>query len=132
MGLPSGVVTFMFSDIEGSTRLWESDPSGMRRSLARHDEIFRVHVADAGGHVFKHTGDGFAAAFESGSAGMAAAASVAAALASEPWEGPALKVRIGLNSGEAEPVDGDYFGSTITRSARVMDAGSGGQVIVSD
>ncbi len=132
MGLPSGVVTFMFSDIEGSTRLWESDPSGMRRSLARHDEIFRDHVASAGGRVFKHTGDGFAAAFESGSAGLAAAATVSAALASEPWEGPPLKVRIGLNSGEAEPVDGDYFGSTITRSARVMDAGNGGQIIVSD
>jgi predicted ATPase/class 3 adenylate cyclase len=132
MSLPSGVVTFMFSDIEGSTRLWESDPSGMRRSLARHDEIFRGHVADAGGHVFKHTGDGFAAAFESGSAGLAAAATVSAALASEPWDGPALAVRIGLNSGEAEPVDGDYFGSTVTRSARVMDAGNGGQVIVSD
>ena len=132
MGLPSGVVTFLFSDIEGSTRLWESDPSGMRRSLTRHDEIFRGHVADAGGHVFKHTGDGFAAAFESGSAGLAAAATVSAALASERWDGPALTVRIGLNSGEAEPVDDDYFGSTITRSARVMDAGNGGQVVVSD
>ncbi len=132
MSLPSGVVTFMFSDIEGSTRLWESDPSGMRRSLARHDEIFRDHVADAGGHVFKHTGDGFAAAFESGSAGLSAAVTVSAALALEPWDGPPLAVRIGLNSGEAEPVDGDYFGSTITRSARVMDAGNGEQVIVSD
>jgi predicted ATPase/class 3 adenylate cyclase len=132
MSLPSGVVTFMFSDIEGSTRLWESDPAGMRRSLARHDEMFRDHVADAGGHVFKHTGDGFAAAFESGSAGLAAAATVSAALASETWDGPPLTVRIGLNSGEAEPADGDYFGSTITRSARVMDAGNGGQIIVSD
>jgi len=122
----------MFSDIEGSTRLWESDPSGMRRSLTRHDEIFRDHVANAGGHVFKHTGDGFAAAFESGSAGLAAAATASAALASEPWDGPPLKVRIGLNSGEAEPVDGDYFGSTITRSARVMDAGNGGQILVAD
>ena len=132
MGLPSGVVTFLFSDIEGSTRLWEADPSGMRRSLARHDELFRDHVDVAGGHVFKHTGDGFAAAFESGSAGLAAAATVSAALASEPWDGPALSVRIGLNSGEAEPLDGDYFGSTITRSARVMDAGNGGQIVVSD
>lgn len=132
MSLPSGVVTFLFSDIEGSTRLWESNPSGMRRSLARHDEMFRDHVAVAGGHVFKHTGDGFAAAFESGSAGLAAAASVSSALASEPWDGPPLAVRIGLNSGEAEPVDGDYFGSTITRSARVMDAGNGGQIIVAD
>lgn len=132
VGLPSGVVTFLFSDIEGSTRLWESDPTGMRRSLARHDEVFRDLVADAGGLVFKHTGDGFAAAFESGSAGMVAAASVSSALASEPWDGPPLRVRIGINSGEAEPVDDDYFGSTITRSARVMDAGNGGQIIVAD
>ena len=132
MSLPSGVVTFMFSDIEGSTRRWESDAAGMRRSLARHDELFRDHVASAGGHVFKHTGDGFAAVFESGSAGLSAAATVSAALEAEPWDGPALAVRIGLNSGEAEPFNGDYFGSTITRTARVMDAGNGGQVVVSD
>ncbi len=132
MNLPSGVVTFLFSDIEGSTRLWEADPAGMRRSLARHDAVFRDNVAGAGGHVFKHTGDGFAAAFESGTAGLAAAAAVSAALASGPWDGPALAVRIGVNSGEAEPVDGDYFGSTVTRTARVMDAGNGGQIVVSD
>jgi len=100
MNLPSGVVTFLFSDIEGSTRRWESDTTGMRRSLARHDELFRDHVASAGGHVFKHTGDGFAAVFESGSAGLAAAATVSAALETEPWGGPALVVRIGLNSGK--------------------------------
>ncbi len=132
MSLPSGVVTFLFSDIEGSTRLWESDPSGMRGSLARHDEVFRDHVLAAGGHVFKHTGDGFAAAFESVTSGLAAAAAVSEALASERWDGPALTVRIGVNSGEAQPIDGDYFGSTITRTARVMDAGNGGQIVVAD
>ncbi|MDH3250017.1 MAG: adenylate/guanylate cyclase domain-containing protein, partial [Acidimicrobiia bacterium] len=132
MDLPSGVVTFLFSDIEGSTRLWEADPAGMRRSLARHDEVFRNHVAAAGGHVFKHTGDGFAAAFDSGTAGMSAAAAVSETLALEPWDGPALMVRMGVNSGEAEPVDGDYFGSTVTRTARVMDAGNGAQIVVAD
>lgn len=132
MDLPSGVVTFLFSDIEGSTRLWESDPSGMRTSLARHDEIVGHHVDAAGGVVFKHTGDGFAAAFASVTAGITAAAVVANALASEPWSGPPLTVRIGVNSGEAEPVDGDYFGSTVTRTARVMDAGNGGQIVVAD
>lgn len=131
MDLPSGVVTFLFSDIESSTRLWESDPDGMHSSLARHDEIVRKQVEATGGVVFKHTGDGFAAAFASATAALASATAIAAALATEPWTGPALQVRIGLNSGEAEPNEGDYFGPTVTRTARVMDAGNGGQIVVS-
>ena len=132
MDLPSGVVTFVFSDIEGSTMLWESDPSGMRSSLARHDEIVKTEVEAAHGTVFKHTGDGFGAAFDSVTAGLEAAARVAAAMADEAWDGPALRCRIGVHSGEAEPRDGDYFGSTVTRTARVMDAGNGGQILVSE
>ncbi len=132
MTMPSGVVTFVFSDIEGSTRLWEADAAGMARSLERHDEIVRLAVAEAGGVVFKHTGDGFGAAFESVSAALGAATAVAAAVASEPWKGPSLRVRIGVHSGEAEPRDGDYFGSTVTRTVRLMDAGNGGQIIVSE
>jgi predicted ATPase/class 3 adenylate cyclase len=132
MSMPSGVVTFVFSDIEGSTRLWEMDPNGMERSLARHDEIARAAIEGAGGFLFKHTGDGFGAAFESVSAALSAAAGVAAALADEKWEGPALSCRMGVHSGEAEPRDGDYFGSTVTRTARIMDAGNGGQILVSE
>ena len=132
MALPGGVVTFVFSDIEGSTRLWESDPDGMRQSLRRHDELVRETVEASGGHVFKHTGDGFGAAFESVSAGLEAAAAVAAALEAEAWEGPALVCRFGVHSGEAEPREGDYFGPTVTRTARLMDAGNGGQIVVSD
>jgi predicted ATPase/class 3 adenylate cyclase len=132
MMFPSGVVTFVFSDIEGSTRLWEADPAGMALSLARHDEIVRSTVEGAGGVVFKHTGDGFGAAFESVSTGLGAAASVAAALTTEPWKGPALAVRIGVHSGEAEPRDGDYFGATVTRTVRLMDAANGGQIVVSE
>jgi class 3 adenylate cyclase len=70
MTLPSGVVTFVFSDIEGSTKLWESDPDGMRVSLAHYDEIVRSIVEAANGTVFKHTGDGFGAAFDSVTAGL--------------------------------------------------------------
>ena len=70
MTLPSGVVTFVFSDIEGSTKLWESDPDGMRVSLAHHDEIVRSIVEAASGTVFKYTGDGFSAAFDSVTAGL--------------------------------------------------------------
>ncbi len=132
MTLPSGVVTFVFSDIEGSTKLWESGPDGMRASLARHDEIVRSIVETAKGTVFKHTGDGFGAAFDSVRAGVEAAARIAAALASTDWEGPALATRIGVHSGEAEPTDGDYFGTTVTRTARIMDAGNGGQILVSE
>ena len=131
MSLPSGVVTFVFSDIEGSTRLWESDPDGMRTSLRRHDEIVRETVEASGGYVFKHTGDGFGAAFESVSSGLQAAARVAVALADEPWDGPSLMCRFGVHSGESQPRDGDYFGPTVTRTARLMDAGNGGQIIVS-
>ena len=131
MALPSGVVTFVFSDIEGSTRLWEADPAGMRKSLRRHDELVRETVEAAGGHVFKHTGDGFGAAFESVSGGLGAATLVAAALEAEEWEGPALVCRFGVHSGEAEPQEGDYFGTTVTRTARLMDAGNGGQILVS-
>lgn len=132
MSLPTGVVTFVFSDIEGSTRLWEDDPTGMAKSLARHDDIVRSVVDAAGGTVFKHTGDGFGAAFESVTAGVGAAAQVAASLASEPWQGPSLRSRIGVHSGEAEPRDGDYFGATVTRTARLMDAGNGGQILISE
>lgn len=132
MKLPTGVVTFVFSDIEGSTRLWEDDPTGMAQSLARHDDIVRGVIDAAGGTVFKHTGDGFGAAFESVTAGVEAAAQVAASLASERWQGPALRSRIGIHSGEAEPRDGDYFGATVTRTARLMDAGNGGQILISE
>ena len=104
----------------------------MRLSLARHDELAREAVDAAGGHVFKHTGDGFGAAFESVSAGLETAAAMATALADEPWEGPQLASRFGVHSGEAEPQGGDYFGTTVTRTARLMDAGNGGQILVSE
>lgn len=132
MSLPSGVVTFVFSDIEGSTGLWETDPDGMRDSLARYDDLVRQIVSSIGGHVFKHTGDGFAAAFESVSAGLHAASEISAALVDEPWIGPRLLCRFGVHSGEAEPRGSDYFGATVTRTARIMDAGNGGQIVVSE
>jgi len=130
--LPRGVVTFLFSDIEGSTRLWESDPERMRRSLARHDELVADVVSAAGGHIFKHTGDGFGAAFASVSAALDGAAGVAAAIAAEEWPGTPLVSRLGVHSGEAEPSHGDYFGPTVTRTARLTGAANGGQILVSE
>jgi predicted ATPase/class 3 adenylate cyclase len=132
MSLPTGVVTFVFSDIEGSTAHWETDPTGMEVSLARHDGIVREAIETFGGHLFKHTGDGFGAAFESPTAGLATAAAVASAIDAEVWPGPTLTCRIGVHAGEAAPRDGDYFGPTVTRTARLTDAGNGGQIIVSD
>ncbi len=119
--LPSGTVTFLFTDIEGSTRRWEADPEGMRASLAAHDVVLRAAVEAHDGLVFKHTGDGVCAAF-----GLAQAA-VDAAI--EAQRRLALPVRMGLTSGEAEAQGGDYFGPTLNRAARVMAAGHGGQIL---
>jgi hypothetical protein len=120
---PSGTVTFLFTDIEGSTRRWEQDPDGMRLALADHDQVLRRAVEDNGGFVFKHTGDGICAAFSSASAAVAAA--LAGQLALE------LPVRMGLTTGTAEVRDGDYFGPALNRAARVMAAGHGGQILLS-
>ena len=121
---PSGVVTFLFTDIEGSTRRWEADADGMRVALAAHDEVLRGAIEAHGGFMFKHTGDGVCAAFASPRSAVDAA--VAAQRALE------LPVRMGLATGEAELRDGDYFGAVLNRAARVMAAGHGGQILVAD
>jgi predicted ATPase/class 3 adenylate cyclase len=128
--LPSGVVTFLFSDIEGSTRLWESEPEAMRVALGQHDELVSGAIERAGGRIFKHTGDGFGAAFESVSSALEAAAGIASAIGTAAWDGVPIRCRIGVHSGEAEPQDGDYFGPVVTRTARVTDAANGGQITV--
>ena len=121
---PSGVVTFLFTDIEGSTRRWEADADAMRAALAAHDEVLRTAIEAHGGFLFKHTGDGVCAAFASPRSAVDAA--VAAQRALE------LPVRMGLATGEAELRDGDYFGTVLNRAARVMAAGHGGQILVAD
>jgi predicted ATPase/class 3 adenylate cyclase len=121
---PSGVVTFLFTDVEGSTRRWEADAETMRAALAAHDEVLRSAIEAHGGFLFKHTGDGVCAAFASPR--YAVDAAVAAQRALE------LPVRMGLATGEAELRDGDYFGAVLNRAARVMAAGHGGQVLLAD
>ena len=121
---PSGVVTFLFTDVEGSTRRWEADADGMRAALAAHDEVLRSAIEAHGGFLFKHTGDGVCAAFASPRSAVDAA--VAAQRALE------LPVRMGMATGEAELRDGDYFGTVLNRAARVMAAGHGGQILVAD
>src|ERR1700756_3293875 len=122
--VPSGVVTFLFTDIEGSTRRWEADADGMRKALAAHDEVLRSAIGAHGGFLFKHTGDGVCAAFASPRSAVDAA--VAAQRELE------LPVRMGLATGEAELREGDYFGAVLNRAARVMAAGHGGQILVAD
>jgi class 3 adenylate cyclase len=121
---PSGVVTFLFTDVEGSTRRWEKDPDEMRLALTAHDEVLRAAIEAHGGFMFKHTGDGVCAAFSSPRSAIDAA--VAAQRKLE------LPVRMGLATGEAELRDGDYFGTVLNRAARVMAAGHGGQILLAE
>jgi predicted ATPase/class 3 adenylate cyclase len=129
---PSGTVTFLFTDLEGSTRLWEEHPDAMKAALARHDEILRTAIESHGGYVVKTTGDGFHAAFGRAADALDAAVAAQLALDTEDWgaTGP-LQVRMGLHTGEAELRDGDYYGTVLNRAARIMSAGHGGQVLVS-
>ena len=129
---PSGLVTFLFTEIQGSTRLWERYPDAMAVALARHDAIMREAIASHHGYVFKTIGDAFCAAFPTASDGLAAAVEAQRALQREPWgeTGP-LKARMALHSGIAEERDGDYFGPPVNRVARLLSAGHGGQVLVS-
>jgi len=130
--LPTGTVTFLFTDLEGSTRLWEEHPEAMRAALARHDEILRDTVDGHGGHVVKTTGDGLHAAFTTANDAVLAAVEAQRALGNEPWPLPEpLRVRIGVHTGEAEIRDGDYYGSAVNRAARVSAAAHGGQIVVS-
>ncbi|MGB9306200.1 MAG: adenylate/guanylate cyclase domain-containing protein [Mycobacterium sp.] len=121
---PSGVVTFLFTDIEGSTRRWEADADGMRKALDVHDQVLRWAVEAHHGWLFKHTGDGVCAAF--GSPTSAVDAAVAAQRELE------LPVRMGIATGEAELRGADYFGTALNRTARVMAAGHGGQILVAE
>src|SRR5262249_13021596 len=126
----SETVTFLFTDIEGSTRLWQEHPATMPDALARHDAIARAAIADGGGRLFKHTGDGVCAAFADGSAALAAAVALQRALTGAVWgDSPQLRVRVALDSGAAYQRDADYFGATLNRTARVLAVGSGGQIL---
>ena len=124
MSGPSGVVTFLFTDIEGSTRRWESDADAMRVALAAHDKALRSAIEANDGFLFSHTGDGVAAAFSSPMSAVDAALDAQRELE--------LPVRMGIATGEAELRDGDYFGTVLNRAARIMAAGHGGQVLLAE
>ena len=129
---PSGTVTFLFTDIEGSTRLWATEPDGMRVGLARHDAILRSAVEAHGGYVFSTGGDGLAAAFPRAGEAVIAALEAQTRLVAETWpEGAVIRARMGFHTGEAEERDGDYFGTPVNQAARLMALGHGGQVLLS-
>ena len=127
--LPTGTVTFLFTDIVGSTQRWRQDDE-MGATLARHDALVRQSIEDAGGQWVKHTGDGVMAVFSEAGAAADAAIAIQRGLGGATEED--LSVRIGIHTGEAELRDEDYFGLTVSSAARVMDAGHGGQILVSE
>ncbi|MFN2384495.1 MAG: adenylate/guanylate cyclase domain-containing protein, partial [Gemmatimonadota bacterium] len=131
-GYPTGTVTFLFTDIEGSTDLWERYPGDMPAVLARHDELVRGTLEAYRGTIFKTVGDGFYAVFGDARAALAAALAAQRATYAEPWPIPdPVRVRMALHSGAAEIRDGDYFGTSLNRVARILAAGHGGQILLS-
>jgi len=130
--LPSGTVTFLFSDAEGSTLRWERDRAGMETVIRRHDDLMRVAIAEHRGHVFKTIGDAFCAVFARPDDAIAAALDAQRALVAEDFSlVDGLPVRMAVHTGTAEERGGDYFGPTVNRVARLLAIGNGGQILVS-
>ncbi len=128
-----GIATFLFTDIEGSTRLWESYPEAMDQALRQHDDLLRSVFERRGGHVFKTVGDMFCVAFKQAIEGLEAAYEAQLWLHEKEFEpiGP-LKVRMALYTGPARPRDDDYFGPALNRVSRLLGVGHGQQILVSD
>jgi predicted ATPase/class 3 adenylate cyclase/Tfp pilus assembly protein PilF len=129
---PTGTLTFLFTDIEGSTKMWERDSSVMQVALARHDELLRRAIEEHGGYVFKTVGDAFCCAFLTAPDALEAALEAQRFLLKERWaESTPLRVRMALHMGAAEERDGDYFGPPVNRVARLLSAAHGAQVLLS-
>jgi predicted ATPase/class 3 adenylate cyclase len=133
--LPTGTVTFLFTDIEGSTKLWEQYPEAMKAALAKHDSILKEIIESNHGYIIKTTGDGvhtvFTTAIDAINASIVAQRNLHSAF-DQSSASFALKVRMGVHTGEAELRDNDYYGQTLNRAARIMSAGHGGQILISD
>ena len=128
---PTGTVTFLFTDVEASTRRWERDAAGAEELLADHDALIAEVVSRHGGYVFARLGDGVAVAFARASDAVAAAVEAQQAFGSERFALEGFRVRMGAHTGETVERAGDYFGPVVNRAARLMAAGHGGQVLVS-
>jgi predicted ATPase/class 3 adenylate cyclase len=132
--MPAGrALSFVFTDVEGSTQLWDAEPEAMTDALDRHDRVLTAAIRAQHGEVVKHTGDGLLAVFDEAAAAVSAAIDAQRALATEVWPtGRPLRVRIGVHTGLASERNGDYFGLEVSRAARIMDAGHGGQILLSE
>ncbi len=122
MDLPTGTVTFLFTDIEGSTKLWERDEAAARQVLVRHDEIIEGFVEKNEGMLVRPRGEGDSrfAVFEMAPKSVAAAVDIQRAFVNEPWPtDEPLKIRMSLHTGNADLREGDYYGSAVNRCARV-------------
>jgi class 3 adenylate cyclase len=129
---PTGTVTFLFTDIEGSTKLWEHDAPAMQAALSRHNGLLKWAIKERGGYVFKTVGDAFCATFLTAPDALEAALDIQRRLLSSEWEeSEPLRVRMALHTGAAEERDGDYFGPPVNRVARLLSAVHGGQVLLS-
>lgn len=133
---PVGTVSFVFTDIEGSTHRWEHHPDAMRKALPRHEVLLRAAIETYDGYVFKTVGDAFCAAFDDPRQAVHAAVEVQRTIAAEDWSSfgagfEPLHVRVGIHTGTAEMRHGDYFGPSLNRVARLEAAGHGGQVLLS-
>jgi predicted ATPase/class 3 adenylate cyclase len=128
---PSGTVTFLFTDIQGSTKLWEQHPKAMGAALRQHDELLRTVIEDNNGRVFKTVGDAFCAAFDETSHALSAAHIAQTAVLVQDWGETPIRIRIALHTGAAEARNEDYFGPTVNRVARLLSITHGGQILVS-
>ena len=129
---PTGTVTFLFSDVEGSTTRWEAHPAEMQEALRRHERLMRDALAAHRGYIFKTVGDEFCVAFPDAPSAIAAALDAQRAIASADWSGvDGLGVRMALHTGLADERNGDYFGPVVNRVSRLLAIGHGGQLLVS-
>jgi class 3 adenylate cyclase len=128
----SGIVAFLFTDIEGSTRLWESAAEAMSAALRKHDALLHGLIAESGGYVFKTAGDAFCAVFPAPIGAIEAAVAAQRAIGEETWSlATPLRVRMAIHAGHAEMRAGDYFGPPLNRVARLLATSHGEQIVVS-
>jgi predicted ATPase/class 3 adenylate cyclase len=129
---PTGTVAFLFTDVEASTRRWERYGEAMREALRRHDAVVRSEIEAHDGYIFKTIGDAFCAAFPTAGAALVAAIGVQRRLGREDFRAvDGLYVRMAIHAGETDERDGDYFGTAVNRTARLLTAGHGGQILLS-
>ena len=130
--LPTGTVTFLFSDIEGSTERWERHREAMKSAVRKHEELIRTAISAHNGQVFKTVGDAFCAAFYNVADAISAALDAQRSLMKEDWSAvDGIKVRMAIHTGHTDEREGDYFGPAVNRVARLLAIGHGGQVLVS-